>query len=303
MCRVAETEEHPIEAVSVALDTRPGMAFPDQKESIIIPLGDIQLGPRLKKAERAAHLGRLRRVVQWGIDHDAYFVGMGDMSDVASPSNRAALRAVRLYDTVYDTLEEGARATQEELEEELAGTVGRWLGLAQGHHYWDYDDGTTTDTRLADFLGCRFLGDTGYIVARQTAESGRQVLSKFWVWHGEGSGASIASPLTKLERKVGDHDADVYLMGHYHRAMSAKKPRLGVTGGDRGGEPRIVHRDKLLVATGSFMRGYQQGSRRSGRAGGSYVEKSGMSPAALGVRVVFVRPLDDGGLELDDMSL
>lgn len=297
-----------MEAVSVALETRPSIVYPDRDEAIIIPLGDIQLGPKLRGQPRAAHVKRLRQVIEWGVAHGAYYVGMGDMSDVASPSNRAVLKAARLYDTVQDTLEEGAEATLEELMEILEPTRGRWLGMVEGHHLWEFEDGSTTDTRLAEYLGCRFLGDAAFITARLPAIGQRkQPIVKLTAWHGEGGGGTIGAPLNKLERQVGDRDADIYLMGHYHKAEAVKKPRIGTTGGERGGDPKIVHKDHLLVVTGSFLRGYMQGSKRNGRPGGGYVEKAGMSPAALGVIVCFVRPrIDRNGyveVDLDYMSL
>lgn len=268
----------------------------------------MQLGPRLKGQERATHLKRLRKVIRWGVDHGAYFTGMGDMSDVASPSNREAIRAARMYDTVKDTLRSGAEDTLEELEQEFDDTRGRWLGMVEGHHLWEFEDGSTTDTRFADAMGCEFLGSSALISARLPA-IGQHKQPSFVIsaWHGEGGGGTLGAPLTKLERMVGDREADMYFMGHYHKALAAKKPRLGVVGGERGGEPRIVHKDLLLVVTGSFMRSYQQGSRRDGRKMGGYAEKAGMSPAALGVIACFVRPkMDRNGyveVELDYASL
>ena len=291
-----------MEAVSVSLETRDSLLYPGKQEAIIIPIGDVQLGPRLRGQPRAAHLKRLKRVLDWGVEHGAYFVGMGDMADVASPSNREALRAARLYDTVRDTLEQGAESTLEELKELLEPTRGRWLGMVEGHHLWPFEDGTTTDTRLADFVGCRFLGSAGLITARLPAEGQhKQPILKISAWHGEGGGGTLGAPLSKLERMVGDREADIYMMGHYHKALAAKKPRLGSIGGERGGDPRIVHKDLLLVVTGSFMRSYLQGSKRDGRAGGGYAEKAGMSPAALGVIACFVRPRRDrdGYVEVD----
>lgn len=297
-----------MEAVSVALDTQPSIVYPGKQETILIPLGDIQLGPALRGQSRATHLKRLRAVVQWGVDHNAYWQGMGDFSDVASPSNREALRAARLYDTVRDTLEEGALDTLEELQDILKPTVGRWTGLVEGHHTWVFEDGTTTDTRMATFLDCRFLGSSALITGRLPAEGQhKQPIVKLSAWHGEGGGGTLGAPLNKLERMVGDREADIYMMGHYHKAMATKKPRLGTVGGERGGDPRIVHRDLLLVVTGSFMRSYQQGSKRDGRPGGGYAEKAGMSPAALGVVACFIRPRTDRNgyveVDLDYMSL
>ena len=294
-----------MEAISVKLDTRPSLLLPGRQESIVIPLGDIQLDPPRKGQPRRAHLRRLTETIEWGVANGAYFIGMGDYVDVMSPSNRAVIRSARLYDTVRDTLDQQAEETQEELHELLAATRGRWLGLVEGHHFYPYDDGDTTDTRLAAYLGCPFLGTSATIVARQEVEGHRrQPVFKFDVWHGEGSGQTAAAPLNRLERRVGEREADVYLMGHYHRRAAVPKPRLDTIGGERGGTPEVVHRDRWLVSTGSFMRAYLQGSRGEGRAQGSYVEKAGLPPAGLGAMAVFIRPRIQGeGYVMVDISV
>lgn len=296
-----------MEARSITVDTRPSIIDPGRRETLIIPIGDVQLGPNLRGRPRAAHLDRLKRVVEWGAAHGAYWVGMGDMADVASPSNRAELKASRLYDNVHNALEEQAFQVLEELEEVFAPTRGRWLGMVQGHHYHQFEDGGTTDTKLAEYVGCQFLGDTGYLQVNWVAEGHKATPSiKMFVWHGQGSSTTVAGALNKLEKKIGDFEADAYLMGHYHRAGHIKKERLDIIGGTRGGEPKLVHKDKLLVATGSFMRAYMQGSRREGRPGGGYVEVAGMSPAALGTVVIFAQPRNVGDgyvtVDLDALS-
>jgi hypothetical protein len=295
--------------VTVELETRPSLAFSDEQEAVVIGLGDIQLGPKLRGQERATHLRRLNRVIEWGVEHGAYFQGMGDYVDVASPSNREALKHTRMYDTLKQALEEQALQMQDEIEAILAPTRGRWLSILSGHHLWEYEDGTNTDSRLAEALDCAYVGDTVYVNALLPHLPNHRGRPSFtlWAWHGQGGGQTIAYPLNKLEKKVGDHDADIYMMGHTHKAEAVKKPRLGIVGGERGGQPRITHRDKVLVSTGSFLRGYTQGSRAGGLPAGGYVEKAGMSPVALGLVAVFARPkVDRDGrvlVDFDYMSL
>lgn len=298
-----------MEAASIKLDTRESLMYPGRQEAIIIPLSDIQLDPVRRGQPRRAHIRRLRDTLEWGVYHGAYFFGVGDYVDVASPSNRAALKSTRMYDTLKDTLEEKAEETLLELQEILAPTRGRWLGLLEGHHLWEFEDGSTTDTRLADFLGCRFLGTSGYVFARLTPLSPkhRQPTFKLWGWHGEGGGATAAAPLNKLEKKVGEHNADVYVMGHYHRRGAIPKARLDIIGGERGGDPEVVHKDIWLVSSGSFMRGYLQGSRMEGRPQGSYPEQRGLPPAGLGAMAIYARPRPQGdgyvSVDLDVSSI
>lgn len=283
--------------------------YPGREEHLLIPLGDIQLDPELPGHPRASHVRRLREVVQWGVDHGASFIGMGDYIDPLSPSNRKALMTAGFYDATKAMMEKGATELQEELHDILKPTVGSWVSLGSGHHYFPFEDGTTTDTRLADFLGCRHTGDLGitHIYMPSAGQGKAAPMYKVYSWHGQGGGSTIAAALNKLQRKVGEFEADVYLMGHYHRAEAVKVPRLDTTGGLRGVDPHVVHRDRVLGITGSFMKAYLQGSRQGKVAKGGYVEVAGLSPAALGTLVIMARPRRVDGdyvtVDLDFMSL
>lgn len=297
-----------MEAVSVSVATRPSLTHSGREEHLLMPIGDIQLDPKRASVPRASHVKRLKATIQWGVDHGASFIGMGDYVDVASPSNNRELRKAQLYDSVRNVLEGSAEEVQEELYDILRPTVGMWVSLGSGHHLWPFEDGTTSDTRLADFLGCRHTGDLGITHIYMPAHGHhRKPMYKVYSWHGQGGGATVGAPLNKLQRKVAEVDADVYLMGHYHRASGMKVPRLSTVGGETGADPQVVHKDYVLGVTGSFMRGYTQGSRVGGIAAGAYPEAAGMAPASLGSLVVFARPRhDDRGyvtVDLDVMTI
>jgi hypothetical protein len=63
----------------------------------------------------------------------------------------------------------------------------------------------------------------------------------------------------------------------------------------------------ICACTGAFLRGYTEGSRRSGIAAGSYIEKGMMVPSSLGAICISIRPaVSSRGyvrLELDHFSL
>jgi hypothetical protein len=295
-----------MQSYSFKLDTNPSVLYPDRQEAIIIPLADIQLDPLMPGRERRANVKRLQNVVQWGVDHGAYFAGVGDYVDPASPSNRAALKSARLYDSVRDMMEKESLTLLGEMEDILAPTVGRWTNFVGGHHYWPFEEGGTTDTRLAEFLGVEYGGDLQNSLLRLTPLSGhhKQPTVKLLTWHGEGSGRTAAAPLNKLENSiVPGHVADVYVIGHYHRRSSIPKPIIDIIGGERGGEPRVVARDRWLVSAGSFLRSYQQNSRAEGRWQGGYVEKAGMPPAGLGAMAIFIMPRADDAYAAVDINV
>ncbi len=277
------------------------------EEALIMPIGDLQLDPKVKGRERAADFDRFKRHIQWGVDHGAYFLGMGDYIDTISPSNREKFASAGFYDSFVDMAEKGADDLFDELAEVLEPTKGRWLGLLEGHHFFPYQDGTTTDTRLAQFLGTQFLG-TSAMVQVKFKPQGKHKPPSFTIWahHGRAGGRLLATPLNQLENILKSFTADVFLVGHHHKKVAGKYPVLEAQFAERSGKHKLVHKNRILACTGSFLKGYLQDSVREGRAQGGYVEKGMMNPVALGGVVLYARPKydNDGYAEVDlDVSL
>jgi hypothetical protein len=288
-------------------DTQKSIFLPWEEEALIMPIGDVQYGVE------ACDVKMFKKHIEWGVDRNAYFIGMGDMVDFGSPSNRGLLRAMiekgELYDVAENVLDNAASEHLEMLEEILEPTKGRWLGLLQGHHYYLWSSGATSDTKLAEFLEAPFLGDCAIVnVAFKKEKKEANKLShrtanlNIWAAHGTGSGQTQAAPLAKLERLAASwEDIDIFLMGHQHKLGAVTVDRNRPVFGPRGGKPRIQHRTVRLISTGSFLRGYMVGNTRSGRAQGTYVEKRLLPPTALGGAVIYARPRfnDDGYITVD----
>ena len=267
----------------------------DGAEIRVLPVGDIQYAG----LNGATDLERLRSHIGWGVSHNCYFVGMGDYVDFASPSNRARLQGALLYDSAQEVIDQAATSLEQQLFAVLAPSKGRWLGLVQGHHFFPHLDGTTTDTRLAQFLGCPFLGDCGVVILRFPHEGKTAIIDcKIWVHHGAGSGFTAASVLSALERKVIGFEADVYLMGHRHERLSRRLPRLYPIW--HKGRARLIQRIRILACTGGWMEGYMLGHEFESRAQGIYVEKRMLNPVALGGPCLYIRPrIKSGYVNLD----
>ena len=288
---------HTLEANGIVIEGRSSFVFPDDGDQItILPLGDLQLDPRIEVngrvlRERNADLPRFKRAIEWGLAHNAYFIGMGDYVDVASPSNRRAIKQAGLYDSVMAGLEKEAYEMQAELEAVLEPTRGRWLGLLEGHHMWPYQTGQTTDTMLAEYLGCPFLGTSAMVDVWFKTPENKKKTPRFTIWahHGRGGGTMLGSPINKLQRMTEGFDADVYLVGHHHKVVSAKSQVIHLEHGRPGSIPVVSHRDTVLTSTGSFLRGYMQGAINEGRAMGTYAEQGMMTPLALGAVAVYAR--------------
>ena len=247
-----------------------------------MPLGDIQAGIE------SCDLELLARNVARGMDNGAYFIGMGDYLDVASPSNRVKLKSAGFYDSVHEMMDKQMHHEEELLMRILAPTVGRWFGMLEGHHTWEYQDGTTTDINLCRQLSTAFLGRCAMIRLRFADTHGHTVECVIWAHHGVGSGVTVAAPLTKLERVLEWAEADLYLMGHQHKRAAAATPRFYVVGNT---DPAVIARERLLVGTGSYLKGYMKGSVSAGRPGGTYVENAMMRPVSLGSPMITITPV------------
>lgn len=215
----------------------------------------------------------------------AYYLGTGDYSDFLSPSNRKALKVSGLYDTATDLIESWHDEWLGRLQEVLKPTAGRWLTMVEGHHYYAYSDGTTTDTRLANCLGAPF-GGTSSVVRLTFQDSNRHSAAyNIFVTHGEGRGFGHLRRLAP-----GFPGVDMFVQGHNCELSDEVLSCIEFYG--RPGQLKMRERDQRLVLAGGFMRGYAAGSRlgRSGRASGSYVEQRGLRPLAIGGRQYRLTP-------------
>ena len=283
-----------MEISEFVVDTTVAASLP-WEETLLMPVGDVQLGAE------ACDEDRFKRHMEWGMNHNARFLGMGDYVDVASPSNRAKLRSIELYDSVEDALEEAGQKAVERFLKLVKGTEGRWLGMLEGHHYMELRDGTTSDTRIAGALGAPFLGSCAFVRLAFKGNIRKVVSATIWCHHGQGGGQKVSSPLNRLENLMAYFDADIYLMGHQHKKVSAPIDQIYMT---RNHPAHLSHRTKIIACTGSFLRGYMEGSKQgAGRAGGTYVEKKMLTPVALGGLVIRLRPVHSGRNDRLDVSV
>lgn len=260
----------------------------------LCPIGDVQLNP----VDPPNH--RLRSHIEWALTQpNPYFIGMGDYVDVASPSNRSRIQAANLYDSVQDVLEDGAQRGVEKFRELVRGTEGRWLGLLHGHHFYEFRDGSTTDTRLCNLLGTTFLGSCAFV--RLAFKEGKHAVScTIWAHHGAGSGMKASAPLNRLENIVHYFDADVFLMGHMSKKVGAPLDQLYLS---KMHPLKLEHRTKIIAGTGGFSQGYKQNSKYGLHTRGSYVEQGMMTPAALGGVVIRITPTHSSNGDRLDLHL
>ena len=270
------------------------------EEMTICPLGDLQYGAQ------ACDLESFKEHVAWCLTlPNPQFIGMGDMVDFGSPSNRSILRALieegRLYDSAQDVLHYAAERHLEVVQEVLEPTRGKWLGMVEGHHFYKWPNGDTSDTRLCEYLGATFLGSCGIVkvsLAPKNNDGKKQkTLSvNIWTHHGRGAGTLMSSPLNQLERYMAAwEDVDIFLMAHHHKMVGAKtvKLRPQFSGLKTNRAPQLLAREILIAGTGGFLKAYIPGHKAEGRSMGAYPEKDMMKPLPMGAPVVSLIPRED----------
>jgi len=246
------------------------------KKFVLAPLGDIQFsgesGPTAQDT--------LRRHIDRCLDLDAYFIGTGDYIDFLSPSNRQKLMNAGLYDTARSVISEKARELNQQVYEKfLKPTTGRWVCLAEGHHFSE-GDGETTDEQLAAMLKTTFVGTSAFIRipgARLTV----------YLHHGLGGGTLPGSGLNRLyHTAAGLEGADIYLMGHNTKIATARLsrpyPKWDVK------PPRLEHRDIWIVNCGGFSKSNIVGHRHGSIKRGDYAEQGMMTPSPLSAPIITV---------------
>ena len=264
------------------------------KEIVLCPLGDIQLG------SPGCKIDRLKKHIAWAEGlrakgAEVYYVGMGDYVDVASPSNRKILKKafVDLYDSTKLMFDDAAERLLGDLQKVLKPTVGHWIGLLSGHHLYEFEDGTNTDTRLAQFLETTYLGDSA-MVHRRVGKTGSSSAAnaKLWLHHGQGGGQTVTAAINKIMRSAVPYwMANLYMIGHYHTKQAIPIPWIeSYTAKD--GSVRLTGTTRYLVCTGGWLAGYEEGTTDGNRvAKGNYIEKAMLSPHTLGAPVIFIRPV------------
>lgn len=245
---------------------------------VIAPLGDFQWsgdnGPTAQ--------GHLQRHIDQCLERNAFFVGTGDYIDFLSPSNRKRLASADLYDTAVAVIAEKARELNEQVFEKfLKPTVGRWLGIVEGHHFFEAG-GETSDIWLADKLKTTFLGTSAFVRIPSADFT-------LYVHHGSGGGVLPGSGLNRMYHlAAGLQGAEVYLMGHNTKLMTARLSRPFPVWGKKQADHHLEHRDVWLVNCGGFSRSNQVRNRINGIPRGDYPEQGLMTPSPLAAPIITV---------------
>jgi hypothetical protein len=255
------------------------------KPFVIAPLGDVQWNG----SSDEVWCDGLKRHIDRALEANAIFLGFGDLIDYASPSSRQKLKASGAYQGPMKKLDDiGRELALEVYNKFLKPTKGRWAGLHEGHHMWEFQDGSTTDMMLAEMLGCPHLGTEAIVEWHWQGAS-----FQTWSHHGWGAGEESAL-LNRLKKVAADwEDVQMYLMGHCTRTANTTIPKLHAVFDERG-RGDLKERRIQLVGSGGWSKGKIVGSKEGLVPRGNYVEKGGMRPVSLGAPLVYVSKAPKG---------
>ena len=251
--------------------------------TLLVPVGDIQYGTEGCRWEEFKEW--FAEVLKMEPEYQLLFCGMGDFIDALRPTERGLYP--RDSEHIKTSLEEKVENDTEDLMELFGPTKGKWLFTLRGHHYYDYHDGTTSDSRIADRLVCPFGGDTIYGTLNFKGANQYTIFAR----HGQGAASSTASAITRLRNQMSGNTADLNLRGHHHRTGVEKITTLSLNGRQKA---KLIEHDRHGVLTGGWLRGYIEGRIEDGLPTGGDAERAGLNPIPVGGVKVWMNPQSKG---------
>lgn len=242
----------------------------------LVPFGDIHRSAAL------CHEEKWLEFLDWARkQRNTYFLGMGDYDDLMSSSEREGMSRSSLHTSTIQTVESMYKKHTDTLVKEMSFMSGHLVGLLEGNHYAQFQNGTTSTQRMCDALGCKYLGVSAFIRLSLKGSGNKYFGLDIWAHHGKGAARLAGGSFNRVQNMAEAAEADIYLMGHDHRRGALPINRLKLRG--MGTSLSLVNRKVYIARTGSFLRGYVPGAS-------SYVADGMMSPCDLGVVVFTITP-------------
>jgi len=200
----------------------------------------------LKKAERDQ-------------DPNTYYIGMGDYNDFASTREKRFLESDGVHETTRNLLDEIAEKHNRDLAKEMSFMRGRLLGLIQGNHSWNFENGKTSTEDLAERLGSKDMGWLCHYTMLFDFKDRSTQSVHLVLCHGKAGGKTFGVTLNQVgDLKTIFPVGDIYCMGHDHQRtahpVSVLVPQKGKA------EFFIKQKRQYLCRSGSFLKGYVDGS-------------------------------------------
>lgn len=241
---------------------------------IIMPIGDIHFGSDDFPTEH------LINNIKWALDRGCTFLGMGEYLDFAAGSQRQHMGVLR--ESTRKTIDDMILEKANQLFDILAPTRGKWIGMLEGDHRWDFTGGNSVDQYICQLLECPFLGTSAMVRIAAGVKGHPEADTILYAHHGIGSSRTAGGHLIQVENLLKIFDFDIGLMGHSHGKVGTVVDRQAVTP-----DGIHYHRSKILARTGACLKAYASHgplplSEPAINSRGSYVEQRAYQPSALG---------------------
>jgi hypothetical protein len=259
----------------------------------LVPFGDVHRSSPMCDTERWIEM------LGWAKTKSrCYFLGMGDYDDLGSSSERLLLGHKALHDSTVNTLENLYLKHTTRFYKEISFMGGKIIGLMEGNHFGEFQNGTTTTQKLAEMMKCKYLGVSTFIRLRFKQKNARHgsMCVDIWAHHGMGAARLVGGSLNRVEQMLEAAECDIALMGHDHKKSIGTKTRFRLVTSSGAEGVRLSHRKVLIGRTGSFLKGYEEGRP-------SYIADAAMNPTDLGVIKIEMTPRRDRSQKDDRMFI
>jgi hypothetical protein len=163
----------------------------------LIPFGDVH------RSSPMCDEGRWMEFLAWAKTKPrCYFLGMGDYDDLGSSSERLLLGNPNLHDSTVQTLENLYLKHTKRFVKEIEFMRGRIIGLLEGNHYGEFQNGTTTTQKMAEMMGCKYLGVSTFIRLSFKSKTNHKtcMATDIWAHHGKGASRLVGGSLNRVEQ-------------------------------------------------------------------------------------------------------
>lgn len=185
---------------------------------------------------------------------DTWYFGMGDYFDLVSTSERAILEMNALHESTKADLDDLYRKRADSFMETIAHCEGRIIGLVEGNHYARLESGITTTQYMCEQLKCAYLGAMT-ATRLNFSTHGSYFTYDIVAHHGQGAARLLGGGLNRTAQMAEGWIADLYLMGHDHKAVAGKGQHLQIETCTKNGI-RIKERTWYAARTGGYLKGF-----------------------------------------------
>jgi len=202
-------------------------------------------------------------------------IGMGDYRNFLRGAARKHLLAYTADEESFLELSKMVRGNVEEFyKRKIRPIQKKLIGLIEGNHFFKFEDSTTCTQYLCQLAGVPYLTEMAGIRFKVQGNDYTKVFV-IVAHHGHWSGgySRVGGDLNAVEMKSWPWECDIALYGHTHRKSVHHSPIMQIPG---RGALRLLERPKVLIRTGSFVKGFVEDSP------GRYTERKLLPPNELG---------------------